>query len=791
MRLTLALLFGLLLSAPTADARFPRSATGSTSGGAFITISCPGTGATSSTLTCSGTYTGLAPSTSGWSYVWNTICTGSGTPTVSGIGGGVITTISVSTPTIACSGTLQVTDNLGSVATSGSVNFSTPGPLSLLAIEDGTTFSSAFYFPGSYTIGGVGTYTGTAPTSMTATLSGCGGGTPATSNLVTATYGTGTYQIQFAMPTAVGTGCTITVTDNLSRTATSPAFKVTSSTQGATINANIHNAPGWIASHTYSTTGTRVLNGAGWTPGSPGHFNPGFALNAYQLTSGSCTSASSGGPSGTGGSISDGSCTWAYKSGVDYITFTGWQLDAPLWVSGKTYTYYEVMTLNDGGVLRSYQLDGSSQNAFCTSTAAPTGTGTGVGGVWGTGQQTTSDTCVWDYLGDVTYSSQIASIPTMTYVNNAAAVLAATGSPTATAHWDRPYNALVWNDAEYVAGSGGERNPIALFNHAASGICLECNVQGAFYYTTVTPATGEGFKASLTTSTPLAGYDATKGVAFRNSNATASFVGATTNNAGPAGLFLWDLAVILDGVQAKSTAGPGVFGFNSDIIQNNIIDGGFNNIGSNNAWCMAVWVDNLAVVVNNLVLSHGCAGIGAKYGNTFILWNTFVNVGGVSNTAALLYNWTWVFQDIAFADNAVSGYAHVAGECSAGGCVHVSPINSRSVGNVTDVAGPDNTGTTWWIDQQTAGSSVTAVPGTTFSISPSAMFISPGSDYRPNTGLSTAGAAFGAFDVNCRPDLTPPCAPGPNPQTRDTPDILGNARPNGSSQYSTGAEQHP
>lgn len=776
-------LFGMLtflLVSSAAEARFPRAATGATGGGAsFITISCPGTGTTSSTLTCSGTYVGTAPSTGSWSYSWSATCTGSGTPTISGIGGGNITTITVPSPTSGCTGSLQATDNLARTATSGSVTFTTPGPLALLRVENGLIVPAAF--GNTYTVGGVGTFTGTAPSSMTATISGCGGGSLAVSGLLTPVYGAGTYQIQIAMPSTAGTGCVITVTDNLSRTAASPSIKVLSGTLGSTIVSNVHNAPGWIASHAYSTTGVRVLNGAGWTPGSPGHFNSGAALNAYQLTSGSCTSASSGGPTGTGSSIGDGSCIWAYKSGVDYVTLSGWGIDAPLWTSGKTYLYYETMTIVDGGVLRAYQLDGGNPFAFCPSTAPPTGTGS-PGGGWSTGQQTTSDGCIWDYLGDVTYSSQVANIPTMTYVNN---------NWGATGHMDRPYTALLWNDAEYVAGSGGERNPIGLFGHYGNQTNLEGNLQGSAATLTITAATGEGFASSLTTSTPLAGYDATKGVAISNSNATGAWLAAATNNFGPAGLFAWDWYTNVNGLQIKSTAGTGLFGINVDVFTNNIIDGGFNNIGSNNAWCMAVWVDNLSVVANNLVLSHGCAGIGAKYGSNFILWNTFVNVGGVSNTSALLYNWTWVFQDIAFADNAVSGYSHVAAELSSGhGGGGPSPLNSRSVGNVTDVAGPDNTGTTWWVDQTTASSNVTAAPGTTFGVSAASMFVSPGSDYRPNTGLSTAGVAFGTFYPLCY--ATPiPCPSDPSGRNIDSPDILGNTRPNGASQYSTGAEQHP
>ena len=96
-----------------------------------------------------------------------------------------------------------------------------------------------------------------------------------------------------------------------------------------TIVSNIHNAPGWLPSHAYSPSSgpsTRVVNGAGWDPAT-GAFIPRRALAAYQLISDACTSGTSGGPSGRGGEIVDGTCTWKYLSGVDYISLTGWAFD--------------------------------------------------------------------------------------------------------------------------------------------------------------------------------------------------------------------------------------------------------------------------------------------------------------------------------------------------------------------------------------------------------------------------------------------------------------------------------
>ena len=131
--------------------------------------------------------------------------------------------------------------------------------------------------------------------------------------------------------------------------------------------SQIHNAPGWQPSHTYTyATGpaTRIVSGAGWNPTS-GKFEPGQTLGAYQLTStGNCTSASSGGPGGNGSSIQDGTCTWKYLSNVDYISITGWAFDNRPWKGGTLYHLIDYVVSDSP--LRAYVLTGDS----CTSTVA-------------------------------------------------------------------------------------------------------------------------------------------------------------------------------------------------------------------------------------------------------------------------------------------------------------------------------------------------------------------------------------------------------------------------------------
>lgn len=79
-----------------------------------------------------------------------------------------------------------------------------------------------------------------------------------------------------------------------------------------TVTSNIHiGLSAWAANHVY-TLGQRVSNGG----------------NAYQITTAG-TSAASGGPTGTGGTISDGSAVWKYLSAIDYTSLGSWTSSIP------------------------------------------------------------------------------------------------------------------------------------------------------------------------------------------------------------------------------------------------------------------------------------------------------------------------------------------------------------------------------------------------------------------------------------------------------------------------------
>jgi hypothetical protein len=662
----------------------------------------------------------------------------------------------------------------------------------LVGQSNSANFGGSSVNLGPYYMGGYGTYTGTAPTSIvSATWSaGCGGGsaTITSGSFHTNVYQSNDYIVTVSDPGVAGT-CTLTVTDNRGEIATSPVTTVVTNST-ATTTYQVHNAPGWKSSNSYTYVAqppVRVNNGAGWTPGSPGSYTPGAALKNYQLiapTSGSCTSAGSGGPSGTGSSITDGGCTWKYTSGVDYVTLTGALKDGPPWVSGTTYTYGQYVTTNVGGNFRSYSLDGTGGNpinAWCTSTDAPTGAPTGGGSnTAGFGRVATSDGCFWDYMGDVVYSSQVEYIPVQTTANGPFGG----GNPHIDGHMPHNYEIDMWNDAEYVAASGGESNPIYTMDHYSGRNGGEANPeiycpQGCRI--TIKAADGESFGDTLTASSALTGYDATKGVAIRNPNSS----GWTGFGGGqyPVALATNDWNVYVDGIQFKATNGAGVLMINQSTLSNAIVDGGSVNDPSGNYGAgAAVGFDLTNALVNSLIISRGTTGVWMKYGDSFILFDTIVNVGSQSNTVAISHFWAWVFQNVVVADTAIYGFSHDGAWKDEGEGTQVFDASSKN--NVTDIATPDS-GTTWYANQANASTVIPTIPGTTYGQTGANMFVSPGTDWRPGSSLVGAGASYGSFSHGCIGVGQPTCT-----FNYDTPDFLNLTRPQAGS-WTVGPEQHP
>jgi hypothetical protein len=536
---------------------------------------------------------------------------------------------------------------------------------------------------------------------------------------------------------------------------------------GALIVSQIHNAPGWQASHTYTYAAgpyTRVVSGPGWNPAS-GSYNPGERLDAYQLIStGTCTSASNGGPGGTGASIKDGTCTWKYLSTVDYISITGWAFDNQPWKSG---TYYYGSYVTAGTPLRAYLLADSN----CTSTVAPAGN-TGTNDRYGGVTFATSDGCHWDYVADILYSSEKSYIPTQTYINN-------TTSP-ATYHMQSDYEAQLWNDREYVAGQNGENVPIMLRDHVNDPrgggegnpfigcATLMTHETNHCHTILINPAPGEGFADNLTPGQPLGGYDPTKGVALKNTT-TVKWPYE------PTALFLYDAFVTAAGLQFKSIHGAAVFGYNYLTIRDSILDGGSDE---SSTYHEALFLDaGPCVLANSLVISHSEVGVVLKYPGV-VLHSTVVNINHVANSVGIETGNTWSFTPTTISNTAIFGFTHASAFLLPG------TVNSpQSSNNMTDAPVGDS-GTTTWVGERSA--TVNAIPGTVYGVVASAAFVNPGSDWRLSAGspLLGAGSAFGSFTTGC-PTNALNC-PARTTYNFDTPNIIGIARPQ-AGRYNIGA----
>ena len=167
----------------------------------------------------------------------------------------------------------------------------------------------------------------------------------------------------------------------------------------------------------------------------------------------------------------------------------------------------------------------------------------------------------------------------------------------------------------------------------------------------------------LRPSTPLTGYDPTKGVAIADYNATG--------NSGY-GRWAWGFAsgdwnILINGLQAKSTVQNALLGFNYVYVTNGIFDGGYSG-GSGNSCGISLDVPD--IVASNLILNHGPNGLCFKYGSSVALFNTIVNLGSVSNAVGISYTWAWVWTSMTAANNAVATFlilgSHDTGEGTSG-----------------------------------------------------------------------------------------------------------------------------
>jgi hypothetical protein len=169
------------------------------------------------------------------------------------------------------------------------------------------------------------------------------------------------------------------------------------------------------------------------------------------------------------------------------------------------------------------------------------------------------------------------------------------------------------------------------------------------------------------------------------------------------------------------------------------------------------------------------------------LFNTIVNAGSVSNAVCMGYAWAWAWTSLIAANNACYHWPHFGAYNTGEGSTYGAQVfDASSKNNVTDTASPDSgTGVPSGDSGNTAGTVMT-VPNSTYNASGAAMFVSPGSDWRPGSALVGAGASYGTFNWGC--ESSGPCVT--IPVNKDTPDFLGVTRPH-NGHYTVGPESEP
>lgn len=493
--------------------------------------------------------------------------------------------------------------------------------------------------------------------------------------------------------------------------------------QSTTNTSNIHNTSGWLASHSYTYSAgppsghfTRVTNGAAWNGSA---YTAGSALNAYQLispTSGTCTSASSGGPSGTSSNIVDGTCTWEYLSGVDYVTLSGFIMDAPVWASGTTYAYFALVRLST-----------SPYNAFvlngtwgCHSTVAPT---------IGTSGTLLSDGCEWTYRGDIIYTSGATFMPNQTW-NSVVPITACIGATSActspgsnlyvtavggSGSFSYPPNstgvggpgisgrpsfasqvtgspggvgtytlnssyqvasetmyavdisnfnlfggasavlwdAKLWNDQEYVTGVNNEIAPMELDYHSDY---LSDGSQPIDGHSRITfePAPGEDFGTTYrnNNTTAIAGYDANKGVAV------------SSGSHAYAAMCVGDSNITFQNIQWKAAGSMAIdgmgltcpFGLNKECASCVYIGNILVATGTGNE--PTILTEAIGVMMNNLIITNGNMGLGFNYPG-YAVNNTIIHTGPLNgqDIGIVAGSANWVFTcGENYSGNAVYGF---------------------------------------------------------------------------------------------------------------------------------------
>ena len=348
------------------------------------------------------------------------------------------------------------------------------------------------------------------------------------------------------------------------------------------------------------------------------------------------------------------------------------------------------------------------------------------------------------------------------------------------------YEGDFWNDRDYLAGTNGEWQFMVLRDHTYSpkspeggngfSGCYTYVTPGARCHTiTVTAAPGESFADNLTGSSPLAGYDQSKGVAFQGQNSLGSYPWPK------AALVTNDMFVIVSRIQFKALGDVAGYAalttFNYTITHDAIIEGAG----------VPFFMDAGSSIANSLIIARSRPiGINIKYGGGLVSHNTIVNLSGSGGGGeGIAYFWSWIYPDMLIDNNIIIGFSHGSAALD-----NYAPVwHSSSVGNITDAPIGD-IGTNCCVqgDGSTGGMHVMTIPGTRYGVTASSVFVNGTNDFRiPNTSPAYgAGAAFGNFNTMCD-NRAPGCTANAT-LNYDSPDIINQTRPV-SGRYDSGAWQ--
>lgn len=469
----------------------------------------------------------------------------------------------------------------------------------------------------------------------------------------------------------------------------------------------------------------RVNNGAavGGTCGSP-TYTSGSALNNYQLTSPStpgttCVSAGSGGPSGTGAGISDGTCTWNYVGPVDYVFLGDAINDAPAWVTG---TVYQRQIVKNGS--NTYQANltcNSNVTCECTSTVAPTGAGS------------PGDGCTWTAaVWTVQYASASATGLSGQVVTNAsypASHLTQVGAPQIN----------LWNDREYSRANGECCNVFgqvpAYFHISVNGTPLNpvsnfSDNDSNSVNIIITAAPGESFAdhSEAALMPVLQNYGVTIHRAATDSNGPALSANGGTEGQGE---FL-----VASRLQIKNDNGGAISDQATGVFQNNKWE-------STNG----MWYNSATMSIDELFVSHGSTGLMVKYGAT-LTNGTIVNPHGTGQVGFATYSFGQLGDPthVPYLNNvAIFGFQYCA---AFGNVAHAwGAQNPPNVGNNgCDAASSTGVGITAvvTVNASTESATTTALPGSgnLYSVPfTTATFVDPKGNWKLATGSSLIGAA--------------------------------------------------